>query len=159
MLYNNMREIYKFRFFQKYLTFESGAVLIQKDKRQGLGSHMEKCVFVGYPQGYKGWTFYNPTTKKTVISERANFDERYFPLSMSPMSASIPPPSAAVENTPAITPPPVLRPSTGVPKPASTPYYIPPDSDDSDSDDESSSDESLDHGGDIVLDDALRSSD
>jgi hypothetical protein len=35
------------------------------------------------------------------------------------------------------------------PKPASTSYYIPPDSDDSDSDDESSSDESLDHGGDI----------
>jgi hypothetical protein len=41
-------------------------VHIQKDKRQGLGSHMEKCVFIGYPQGYKGWKFYNPTTKKTV---------------------------------------------------------------------------------------------
>ena len=24
---------------------------IQKDKRAGLGSHMEKCVFIGYPQG------------------------------------------------------------------------------------------------------------
>ena len=40
---------------------------------------MEKCVFVGYPDGYKGWTFYNPITKRTVISERAEFDERYFP--------------------------------------------------------------------------------
>jgi len=38
-------------------------VHIQKDKRTGIGSHMEKCVFVGYPDGYKGWTFYNPTTK------------------------------------------------------------------------------------------------
>src|SRR6202789_1608872 len=43
-------------------------VHVQKDKRTGIGSHMEKCVFVGYPDGYKGWTFYNPTTKRTVIS-------------------------------------------------------------------------------------------
>jgi transposase InsO family protein len=54
-------------------------VHIQKDKRTGIGSHMEKCIFVGYPDGYKGWTFYNPTTKRTIISERAEFDERYFP--------------------------------------------------------------------------------
>ena len=54
-------------------------VHIQKDKRIGIGSHMEKCVFIGYPDGYKGWMFYNPTTKRTVISERAEFDERYFP--------------------------------------------------------------------------------
>lgn len=52
-------------------------VHVQKDKRNALGSHMEKCIFIGYPAGYKGWKFYNPTTKKTVISERAEFDERY----------------------------------------------------------------------------------
>ena len=63
-------------------------VHIQKDKREGLGSHMEKCVFIGYPQGYKGWKFYNPTTKKTIISERADFDERYFPMSKGPTAAS-----------------------------------------------------------------------
>jgi hypothetical protein len=40
---------------------------------------MEKCVFVGYPSGYKGWKFYNPTTQKYIISERAEFDERVFP--------------------------------------------------------------------------------
>jgi hypothetical protein len=40
---------------------------------------MEKCVFIGYPDGYKGWMFYNPTTKRTVISEHAEFNERYFP--------------------------------------------------------------------------------
>jgi len=49
---------------------------------------MEKCVFIGYPQGYKGWKFYNPTTKKTIISERADFDERYFPMSKGPTAAS-----------------------------------------------------------------------
>ena len=52
-------------------------VHVQKDKRQSLGSHMEKCIFLGYAEGYKGWKFYNPKTRKVVISERADFDERY----------------------------------------------------------------------------------
>ena len=54
-------------------------VFIQRDKRKSLQSHFEKCIFVGYPTGYKGWKFYNPVTKKFVISERAIFDERSFP--------------------------------------------------------------------------------
>ncbi len=54
-------------------------VFIQKDKRRSLQSHMETCVFVGYPSGYKGWKFYNPTTRKYIISERAEFDECTFP--------------------------------------------------------------------------------
>ena len=54
-------------------------VYIQKDKRKSLQPHMEKCIFVGYPTGYKGWLFYNPSTKKLIISERAVFDERSFP--------------------------------------------------------------------------------
>ena len=37
-------------------------VHVQKDKRAALGSHMEKCIFIGYPEGYKGWKFYNPIT-------------------------------------------------------------------------------------------------
>ena len=55
-------------------------VLIQKDKRPlaSLGSHMEKCVFIEYPQGYKAWKFYNPVSKKVLISEKADFDERFF---------------------------------------------------------------------------------
>ena len=68
-------------------------VHIQRDKRTGIGSHMERCIFVGYPEGYKAWRFYNPLTHKFIISERAEFDERYFPgLSMSPQRLpSIPP--------------------------------------------------------------------
>jgi len=111
---------------------------------------MEKFVFIGYPQGYKGWKLYNPTTKKVVISERADFNERYFPMSKRPTTASFPAPSAEVENTPSATPAPVPRTSPAVPKPASNHYYFPLDSDDSDSDDEFSSDESLDHGGDMA---------
>ena len=54
-------------------------VHVQKDKRGQLGSHYEKCVFIGYPDGYKGWKFYNPTSRRVIISERAEFDERYYP--------------------------------------------------------------------------------
>jgi hypothetical protein len=54
-------------------------VFIQKDKRHSLEPHMEQCVFVGYPSGYKGWMFYNPSTKKYIISECAEFDECVFP--------------------------------------------------------------------------------
>ena len=54
-------------------------VHIQKDKRKQFQPRMEKCIFIGYPQGYKGWKFYNPITKKAIISERAEFDERFFP--------------------------------------------------------------------------------
>jgi len=44
-------------------------VYIQRDKRKLLQSHMQKCVFVGYPVGYKGCQFYNSVTKKFIISE------------------------------------------------------------------------------------------
>jgi hypothetical protein len=51
---------------------------------------MEKCVFIGYPQGYKDWKFYNPVTKKVVISERADFDECYFMLQRHLLPTSLP---------------------------------------------------------------------
>jgi hypothetical protein len=48
-------------------------VHIQRDKRNSLQPHYEKCVFIGYPAGYKGWKFYNPVTKRSIVSERAFF--------------------------------------------------------------------------------------
>jgi hypothetical protein len=44
-------------------------VHVQKDKRNVSGSHIEKCIFVGYPSEYKAWEFYNPVTCKMVILE------------------------------------------------------------------------------------------
>ena len=32
-------------------------------------------MFIGYSDGYKGWKFYNLTTKHTIVSECADFDE------------------------------------------------------------------------------------
>ena len=64
-------------------------VFVQKDKRKKLESHMQKCIFVGYPPDYHGWIFYNPVTKRFVISECAEFDERVFPgLSMKQTTVS-----------------------------------------------------------------------
>jgi hypothetical protein len=77
-------------------------VHVQKDKRRSLAPHMEKCVFVGYPSGYKGWKFYNPSTQKYIICERAEFDERVFPgltkyKSTSPVNLT--PPNSVVAPT------------------------------------------------------------
>ena len=46
-------------------------------------------MFIGYPDGYKGWKFYNPTTKCTIISECADFDERNTISSPTPTLPSI----------------------------------------------------------------------
>jgi hypothetical protein len=81
-------------------------VLIQKDKRLlgTLGPHMEKCIFIGYPQGYKAWKFYNPETKKVIISERADFNEQFF-LNKRHSSPQLPPPhlNSLVEPSPPLT--------------------------------------------------------
>ena len=52
---------------------------VQKDKRKGLQSHTQKCIFVGYPGQYKGWRFLDLQTRKELISDTAVFDERVFP--------------------------------------------------------------------------------
>ena len=49
---------------------------------------------MGYFAGYKGWQFYNPITKKFIISERAEFDERYFPRTQMTTMNSIPTPTS-----------------------------------------------------------------
>lgn len=65
-------------------------VHIQKDQRRGLDSHTQKCIFIGYPDDYKGWRFYNPDTRKIVISNTAEFDERVFPGTSRSSSTATP---------------------------------------------------------------------
>ena len=57
----------------------------------------EKCVFIGYPDGYKAWKFYNLEAKQTVISEHADFDERG--------SVPHPPPSSTFSSSSSYVPP------------------------------------------------------
>ncbi|CAK5267338.1 unnamed protein product [Mycena citricolor] len=77
-------------------------VHVQRDKRGPSGHHVQKCIFVGYPAGYKGWLFFNPETRKLVIAERAVFDERYFPGSTPQAMRSCPaaPPSSMLVDPP-----------------------------------------------------------
>jgi len=39
---------------------------------------MEKCIFIGYPKGYKGCKFYIPSTQCTIILERVEFKKDQF---------------------------------------------------------------------------------
>jgi len=45
-----------------------------------LASHMaKKCIFVGYPAGYKGWEFYNPVTRKLSSMNEKNLMREILP--------------------------------------------------------------------------------
>ena len=66
-------------------------VHVKKDQRKQLQSHTAKCVFIGYSANYKGWLFWNPETRKEVLSDSAEFDERVFPgTSRSPVDLKVP---------------------------------------------------------------------
>ena len=111
-------------------------VHIQKDKRVGLSPHMEKCIFIGYPEGYKGWKFYNPITKKVIISERADFDERCFPglrMANMPSDPAVEHPSGAIMDDPVPAAPVVPLDVPGIPPAPGAPDL---GGDDSDSDED-----------------------
>src|ERR1700722_14165122 len=91
-------------------------VHIQRNKRAKLDPHMVPAVFIGYPDGYKGWKFWDPATKRTIISERADFDKFCFPLS------KLPSPSPTL---PSPAPPVASGPSPAVPDSPSVPSVVP----------------------------------
>lgn len=63
-----------------YRTFGCRAyVHIQKKERGPLESHSDKCIFIGFEDGFKGWKVYNPATRKVSISRDVIFDEKSFP--------------------------------------------------------------------------------
>jgi hypothetical protein len=51
---------------------------VQKEQCCGYQSHTQKCIFIGYLPEFKGWLFYNPEAKKTIVSNAAVFDEHSF---------------------------------------------------------------------------------
>ena len=48
-------------------------VQIPKERRKKLDSESEKCIFVGYKDGVKGYKVWNPTTRTTVYSRDVIF--------------------------------------------------------------------------------------
>jgi len=43
-------------------------VHVPKEKRTKLGSKSEKCIFIGYKDGSKGYKLWNPVTRKVVYN-------------------------------------------------------------------------------------------
>jgi hypothetical protein len=41
---------------------------VGKDKRKSLDSHTTPCVFLGYPEDYRGWKLWDPRAKRVIIS-------------------------------------------------------------------------------------------
>src|SRR6266852_4998696 len=80
-------------------------VHVQRDQRNSLQPHTQKCVFIGYPPGYKGWKFWDLSSKRSIICERADFDERYFPARknqpLQPIPTLVTPPTPNFESVPA----------------------------------------------------------
>ena len=50
-------------------------VHIDAGKRSKLDAKSQKMVFLGYPQGVKGYRLWDPLEKKVVISRDVTFDE------------------------------------------------------------------------------------
>ena len=50
-------------------------VHVPKEKRTKLDSKSEKCIFIGYKDGLKGYKLWNPVTRKVVYSRDVVFRE------------------------------------------------------------------------------------
>jgi hypothetical protein len=50
-------------------------VHVPKENRSKLDKKVEKCIFIGYKDGVKGYKLWNPKTKKTVYSQDVVFRE------------------------------------------------------------------------------------
>ncbi|KAG8928182.1 hypothetical protein FRC01_006358, partial [Tulasnella sp. 417] len=54
-------------------------VHVQKEKRKDAKWHTQRCIYLGFEDGYKGFKCYNPETNQFVISRDVVFDEDDFP--------------------------------------------------------------------------------
>jgi hypothetical protein len=52
---------------------------VGKDKRKSLDSHTTPCVFLGYPEDYRGWKLWDPRAKRVIISRDVIWNEEEMP--------------------------------------------------------------------------------
>jgi hypothetical protein len=48
-------------------------VHVSKEKRRKLGKKVDKCIFIGYKYGVKGYKLWDPTIRKTIYSSDVIF--------------------------------------------------------------------------------------
>jgi len=81
-------------------------VHLQKDQHPTLLPHVTQCVLIGYPTDYKGWRFWDPQTRKAVVSDSTVFRESVFPFRKPGLSGidtsvdPIPPANTATPDPP-----------------------------------------------------------
>lgn len=69
---------------------EEAFVQIPSERQGTLEARAQRCLFVGYIPGSKGWRFYNPDTKKVVESSMAFFTSNKPPIADGPVNAHEP---------------------------------------------------------------------
>jgi transposase InsO family protein len=52
---------------------------VGKDKRKSLDSHTTPCVFLGYPDNYRGWKLWDPRAKRVIILRDVIWNEEEMP--------------------------------------------------------------------------------
>jgi transposase InsO family protein len=52
---------------------------VGKDKRKSLDSHTTPCVFLGYPEDYRGWKLWDARAKRVIISRDVIWNEEEMP--------------------------------------------------------------------------------
>lgn len=108
-------------------------VHIQKKHRKQEKYHTQKCVYMGFKEGYKGFKCYNTDTNQFVISRDVTFDEDEFPgIPWEEEDAAFVPISGSgTYTTPVMAPSTTTGPSASLP-----PAHRPPPADDSSSSDD-----------------------
>jgi hypothetical protein len=48
---------------------------VPSDKRKSLDLHSTTCIFVGYPNGVKGYMLFDPSTDRLIIEHNVQFEE------------------------------------------------------------------------------------
>jgi hypothetical protein len=62
---------------------------VDRKARKSLDSHVVPCIFLGYPEDFRGWRLWDPRAKRIIISRDVIWDENSMPGNSSAPVAPI----------------------------------------------------------------------